>query len=69
MEPSLTSEPAENLYVLDRLETARRGLHQLLEEMPACRTKVEKFMANSKEDAKDWYNTLNSQKAKLLEYL
>ena len=69
LEPSLTSEPAENLYVLDRLDTARRGLHQLLEEMPACRTKVEKFMANSKEDAKDWYNTLNSQKAKLLEYL
>ena len=29
MEPSLTSEPAENLYVLDRLDTARREAKEI----------------------------------------
>ena len=61
--------PPENLYVLDRLDTARRGLLQLLEEMPACRARVEKLMASSKADAKDWYLALNAQKRKLLDDL
>lgn len=59
----------ENLYVLDRLDTARRGILQLSEEMPACRAKVAKLMDSNKASAKDWYNTLNAQKKKLLEHL
>lgn len=59
----------ENLYALDRLETARRGLLQLLEEMPACRAKVDRLMDTDRGAAKDWYGTLNAQKEKLLEHL
>jgi len=59
----------ENLYVLDRLDTARRGISQLVEEMPACRAKVEKLLASSKADARDWYDALNAQKEKLLGHL
>ncbi len=58
-----------NLYVLDRLDTARRGILPLLEEMPACRAKVEKLMAAGKAEARDWYDTLNAQKEKLLGHL
>lgn len=59
----------ENLYALDRLETARRGLLQLLEEMPACRAKVDRLMDTDRKAAKDWYGTLNAQKEKLLDHL
>ena len=37
--------------------------------MPACRARVEKLMASSKVDAKDWYLALNAQKRKLLDDL
>lgn len=59
----------ENLYALDRLETARRGLLQLSEEMPACRAKVDRLMDTDRGAAKDWYGVLNAMKERLLDHL
>lgn len=66
--PSKLSQ-TENLYALNRLDTARRGLLQLSEEMPACRAKVDRFMEADKAGAKDWYHILNALKETLLDHL
>ena len=66
MSPELT----QNLYVLEQLEKARRGIAQMREDMPACRSKIQKLLNSNKlTEAKDWHIFLCIQKEKLLEHL
>lgn len=51
------------------LESAKRTIRQIADEMPKFREKVEKLLPVSKERAKDWYDELGKQRDKLLEAL
>ena len=57
------------LYALEQLDTARRGIRQLCEEMPLCRAKVAELLETNKKSARDWYNMLNAQKDLLMDHL
>lgn len=56
----------KQLYAIDRLEQAKRTILLAKEEMPAARKKIEKQLQKDPNGAKDWYQTLQSQQARLL---
>jgi len=49
------------------LETEKRNIRQISDEMPKLREKVEKLLPRSKGRAKEWYDELGEQREKLLE--
>lgn len=59
----------KQLYAVDRLERAKRTILLAKEEMPAARKKIERQLAKDPNGAKDWYQTLRTHQAKLVEAL
>lgn len=59
----------KQLYAVDRLERAKRTILLAKEEMPAARKKIERQLKKDPNGAKDWYQTLRTHQAKLVEAL